>query len=123
MGMVTTREDHSTVRGYLQVKFVKYPLILVHFAQLLIQVLCDVERLDGLLIISHIPNLHCQVVPTKDVVVTRGCKLCLRYGIYYLCEEMLTRWVLSVLKLCCMLAKLTANPKVTVTNVALTGRE
>ena len=75
MRMVTTCENHSGVRRNLQVKFIKNSLVLIDFAQFLIQVLGHVESLHRLLVIPYIPNLHRKVVTTKYVVVTGGCKL------------------------------------------------
>ena len=58
MGMVATGEHHPRIWGHLQVKLIKNSLVLIDFAQFLIQVLGHVESLHRLLVIPYIPNLH-----------------------------------------------------------------
>ena len=121
MGMVATGEHHPRIWGHLQVKLIKNPLVLIDFAQFLIQVLGHVESLHRLLVIPYIPNLHRKVVTTKYVVVTGGCKLGFRNWINYLCEKVLSGGILTILKLGWVLVELAAYSEVAIADAALTG--
>ena len=92
--MVAARQDHPRVRRHLQVEFVKNTFVLVDLAELGVEVLGDVERLDGLRIIAHVPDVHGQVVAREEVIVARGRELRHADRVDDLGEEVLARRVI-----------------------------
>ena len=46
----------------MEIEFVENALAFVDFAELFIKVFSDIQRLDRLLIVAHIPNVHGQIV-------------------------------------------------------------
>ena len=96
MGMRVVRacKDHSRVGGHLKVEFVEDALTFVDFAELLVEVLGDLEGLHGLGIIPDIPNVHGQVVSGEKVIVACWSKFGHSNRVDYFCEKMLPRGIL-----------------------------
>jgi len=90
VGMVTTREHHARVRRHLQVEAVEDALALVHFAQLLVQVLRHVECLHRVFLVADVPDHDRQVVSRVNVCVVRWRELGPRYRVDYIGEKVLS---------------------------------
>ena len=119
VGMIGAGQNHPRVGGHLKVELVKYALILVYFAKLFVQVVRHIECLHGHGIISHVPDVHGQVVSREEVIVTRRGKLGHANRVYYLREEVLSRWVLLKFNLRRRLVYVGRHTQIAQTDVAI----
>lgn len=60
MCMVEVRPSqyHARVRGHTEIEFVENAFVLVDLNQLFVEILGDVKCLNGLFVITHVPNLN-----------------------------------------------------------------
>ena len=89
--MVAPGEHLARIWADLQIKLVKDSLIFVHIAKFLLQVVCHVQGLDGLVRVSDVPNVHREIVSREEIVVAGGRKLGFSNRVDNLREEVLTR--------------------------------
>ncbi len=57
VGVVGPSQDHGRAGGHLQVEFVENALGLVDVAEVLVEVVRDIEGLHRALVVAHVPNL------------------------------------------------------------------
>ena len=69
IGIVSTRQHHTRIGRYLQIKLVKDILTLVHLAELLLEVVGHVEHAAGLPLMPNVPYLHAQIVSRVNIIV------------------------------------------------------
>ena len=60
--MVRACKDHARIRGHLKVELVKDSLTFVNLAELLVEVLGDLQGLHGLGIVPDVPNVDGEVI-------------------------------------------------------------
>ena len=98
MGGVGAGKNHSWTRRYLQIEFVEDSLIFIKFTKALIEVVCHIEDLHWSFRISNVPNLNCEIVTRKDIVVTAGCEFCPSKRANDVSEKVAFLIILSLLK-------------------------
>ena len=103
----------------MQVKLVENVLALINFTQLLLQVVCYVEHLARLALISDVPDLYAEVVARVYVSIVNRRKLGARYRINYVRKEVLARRVFLNHILRTALVELRVNSEIAQANVTL----
>ena len=58
MRVIRARKDHFWIGGHLKVELVENALTFIDFAELLVEVLRDLERLHRLGIVPDVPDVH-----------------------------------------------------------------
>jgi hypothetical protein len=89
--IVSTSNHHAWVGWYLKIKLIKNIFRLIHLAQLFLKILCDIEELAWLSLVSNIPNLKTKIISSIDVIIVSRWKFGSRYRIDNISEEMLSR--------------------------------
>lgn len=123
MRVVGPREHHAGIWRHLEVEFVKNALTFVHLAKGHVEVLGDVQGLDGLRVIAHVPNVDGEVVAREEVVVTGRCEPRHADRVDNVGEEVLARRILLQLYLHAEVVELGGRAQVTQTDVAIAGGE
>lgn len=75
----------------MKVKLIEDALIFVEIAKLFLEVIGDVERLHGLVVIAYVPDVHGQVVAGEEVIVAGWRELGHSHGLNDVSEEVLAR--------------------------------
>jgi len=98
VAVVRSGEHHCGAGRDLEVEFIKYSFIFVHFTKLRVQVLSHVEILNRMLVVPYVPNLNSQVITAENIVVSSWGILSSRHGIDNFCKEMFAGRILLNLK-------------------------
>ena len=71
MGVVVVgpSEEEVAARGGIHLELVKYAFVLVQVAQLLFDIISDLDRFHVFRIVSNIPKFEAQVIPCAEVIL------------------------------------------------------
>ena len=123
LSIVTSSKDLARIRWDLKIEFIKNALILIHLAQLLFKIVCDIESLNRLLSISHVPNMDWKEVSREKVTVACWCKLRLSNWMNYFSKEMLSRSISLKLYFRRVVRILRRHSQITKTDVPIAWRK
>jgi hypothetical protein len=118
MWVIASGQYHSAAGRDFQIELVKDALTLVQFAELRVQIVCNVKRLHWKWVVPDIPDVDWKVVSWEEVVVACRSKFCSWNGIDNVHEKVLSGGVLCLLKPYRTFVKLRRNPEIAIRQVS-----